>query len=300
VTLAIGIELGGTKVVVAGSASGATLIGRTRIATTTPDTTLTAIRRTVEQIGDGRDITSIGIGAFGPVDIRPGSPTHGTIVRTPKADWSGVDILEAMAGLTSGPIVVDTDVNAAMLGEATYGAGSGGSAAYLTVGTGIGAGLWVDGALVHGANHPEVGHLPMPRFADDTYGGRCPYHGSCLEGMASGPALADRLGAPVESLESDALDAAAQLAGRYVGIGVFALCTVLPVETVIIGGGVAHLPGFHASVRRSAHDAANGYPPVPFAGGGPSIVPPALGDDAGVVGSVELGRSAMGSRSTSG
>ena len=104
----------------------------------------------------------------------------------------------------------------------------------------------------------------------------------------------------MESLESDAQGAAAQLAGRYVGIGVFALCTVVPVETVIIGGGVANLAGFHASVRRSALAASNGYPPVPFAGGGPSIVPPALGDDAGVVGSVELGRSAMGRRNRSG
>lgn len=299
-SLAIGVELGGTKVVVAGSSGGTTLIGRTRIDTHAPEPTLAAVRRTIGEITARGPVTSIGIGTFGPVDLRTGSERFGTIISTPKPVWSGVDLIEGIAGGLGVPVAIDTDVNAALLAEVRWGAAADHPSAYLTIGTGIGGAIWSDGGILHGANHSEIGHLPLPPRPDDPFPGRCPYHGACLEGLASGPALADRFGSSLEDLGPSDRARAVDLAGHYVGLGVLALTTVVPVQTVVIGGGVAHLPGFHDAVASTMRAAANGYPPVPYEDGGPEIVAPGLGDDAGVVGCIELGRSARFGGSGSG
>lgn len=286
--LDIGIELGGTKVVVAASPGDGHLVDRTRIDTRSPDETLPEVAATVRSLMMGADDVAIGIGTFGPVDLRRRSSTYGTLTSTPKAGWSGTDVVQAIVGDLDVPVGLDTDVNAALLGEHRYGAARTATAAYLTVGTGIGGGLLVDHRIVNGANHPEMGHVMVPRHPDDDFGGSCPYHGACLEGMASGTALHRRFGRRAEDMDAADRDRARNLAAHYVGHGVLALCAMVPVETVVIGGGVPHLPGFHSAVASTVADIAAGYPPVPFAEGGPAIVPPGLGDDAGVIGSIVL------------
>jgi fructokinase len=291
--LHIGIELGGTKVVVAGSDGDGELIGRTRIDTTTPTETLHAVRRAITSIAAGRRIEAVGIATFGPVDLRPDSPAYGTIVDTPKPGWSGVNIVSELARAPGTVVAIDTDVNAALMGEVAVGAVQTPTAAYLTIGTGIGGAIWANAGLIRGANHPEIGHVMLPRRDDDAFEGSCPYHGTCLEGLASGGAFARRLGTRLEALgEPDRLEAR-DLAAHYVGSGIVSLVAVVPVETVVIGGGVSHLPGFHDAVASVVARVGNGYPPVPIAAGGPSIVPPGLGDDAGVVGAIELAGRAL-------
>lgn len=292
VPLLVGIEVGGTKVVVAGSHGDGALFGRSRIDTTDPVDTLGAVADVITSIADGRRIDAIGIGTFGPVDLRRGSPAHGTIVRTPKPGWSGVDLI---AGLDPDPrtaVAIDTDVNAALLGEVVAGVASTPTAAYLTIGTGIGGAIWANHGLVRGANHPEIGHLLLPPRSDDAFEGACPYHGRCLEGLASGAAFAARFGARLEDLGDEDRLRARDLAAHYVGSGIVSLLAVVPVETVVIGGGVSHLPGFHDAVASVVAQVGNGYPPVPLADGGPAIVAPGLGDDAGVIGAIELARRA--------
>lgn len=289
--LHVGVELGGTKVIVAGSRHGRTLIGRTRVDTTDPGATLSSVRRAIDALGTLGEIAGIGIGTFGPVDLRKGSSAYGTLVRTPKPGWSGVDVVSPLRPTPTTPVELDTDVDAALLGEVRWGAAGASTAAYLTVGTGIGGGIWVDDRIVHGMNHAEIGHVPVEAAVDDDFAGICPYHGGCLEGMASGPALRARFGARVETLDGEGRRHATALVAQYVAQGVRALSSVVPLECVVIGGGVSHLPGFHAAVAETLAAQASGYPPVPFGEGGPRIVPPGLGDDAGVVGAIELSRS---------
>ena len=291
--LIIGIEVGGTKVVVAGSHGDGVLFGRSRVDTTNPTDTLRAVADVVASIADGRRIDAVGIGTFGPVDLRAGSPSYGTIVRTPKPGWSGADLIAGLDLDPSTSVAIDTDVNAALLGEVTAGAAVTPTAAYLTVGTGIGGAIWADHGLVRGANHPELGHMLLPARSDDAFDGACPYHGRCLEGLASGAAFAERLGTRLEDLgDADRLHAR-DLAAHYVGSGIVSLVAVIPVETVVIGGGVSHLPGFHEAVASVVAQVGNRYPPVPLDDGGPAIVPPGLGDDAGVIGAIELAKRAQ-------
>lgn len=294
----IGVELGGTKIVVAASTDAPNLLGRTRIDTEAPSGTLASIADTVRRLSEGHDDVAVGIATFGPVDLRPGSPTYGTITSTPKPGWSGVDVVSGILAGLEVPYGLDTDVNGALLGEHVHGAAGTATAAYLTVGTGIGGGVLVDGEVVHGANHPEIGHMIVPRHGEDDFAGSCPYHGGCLEGMASGTALHRRFGTRPEDLTGPDRERARDLAAWYVAHGILGLCAVVPVETVVIGGGVPHLERFHAIVTSVLGDLAAGYPPVPFAEGGPDVVPPGLGDDAGVVGSLVLAARSRGRASS--
>ncbi len=287
-TVDVGIEVGGTKVVIAARDEGGALGHRTRIDTTDPGTTLAGVRDALAVVDAADPIGAIGIGSFGPLDLRRGSPGYGTIVRTPKVGWSGIDILSGVVSGYDVPVGIDTDVNAALRGEHARGAGGGDSVIYLTVGTGIGGAIWADGGIVRGANHPEMGHVTVPVRRDDPFGGLCPYHGGCLEGMASGPAVEARFGMRPEALAPADAEFAAGLVAHYLAHGIVSMCAVVPVTRVIIGGGVAHLPGLHARVRGHLAEASGLYPPVPFAEGGPEIVAPGLGDDAGVIGAIEL------------
>jgi fructokinase len=247
----------------------------------------------MEDLADGRSVSTVGIASFGPIDLRTDSPHFGTIISTPKPEWSGVDVVRALGGGGNVPFGVDTDVAGALVGEHRWGAASGSAtSAYVTVGTGIGAALMVDGVVVRGANHSEVGHARVPAHRDDPFPGRCPYHGDCLEGMASGRAIEDRFGARTEDLGDDDRATVTDLVAWYVAHGIVSMISVVPVELVVIGGGLAKLDGFHDAVSRVMARASGSYPPVPFAEGGPAVVPPMLGDDAGVVGAIELGRSA--------
>lgn len=288
----VGVELGGTKVVVGTSTVAGRLDDRIRINTTSPEETLAAVRDAIAtSVGDS--VAAIGIGAFGPLDLRPSSEAYGEVVSTPKAGWSGANVLEGIRGNRNIPVAIDTDVNAALLGEMTHGGWTPVATAYLTVGTGVGGGVWIDGSMLHGANHPEMGHVTVKRHPNDTFAGLCPYHGDCLEGMAAGPSLEARFGDRAENLSSGDAVAAAELSSWYVASGIASFGAVVPVERVIIGGGVTHIPGFHHSVHDHLRSLASHYPPIPFAGQGPDIVGPALGDDAGVLGSIDLARRSV-------
>lgn len=285
----VGVELGGTKIVVGASAENPTLASRAVIETRDPVATFDAVRESIAIVADHNDVAGIGIASFGPIDLRIGSATYGTMMPTPKPGWSGVDVLAGL-GVERVPSIIDTDVNAAMLAEQVWGVGARENVVYFTVGTGIGGSVWSGGGVLHGANHSEIGHIRVPRHPDDDFPGSCPFHGDCLEGMASGTAIQLRWGVSADSLGAN--DAAAlELEAWYLAHAIACLCAVIPVEQVIIGGGVSKMAGFHASVSAVLPRASHGYPAVPFASGGPEVVAPGLGDDAGVVGAIELARS---------
>lgn len=294
----IGIELGGTKIVIGSSVGGRDLSDRIRIETATPDETFPKIAETLDAIGASHGIAAVGIGTFGPVDLRRGSQTFGSIMATPKPHWSGQDVVGRIIGMRDVPFAIDTDVNAALRGEVIWGAETSTTAAYLTVGTGIGGGVWVAGDVLRGANHPEIGHMLVPRRDDDDFAGSCPFHGACLEGLASGTALATRYGLTPDTMSSDEKRRASDLAAHYLAVGIVGLIAVVPVEVVVIGGGVAHLPEFHQRVAESLERLSGHYPTVPYGEGGPVIVPPSLGDDAGVIGAIELARRARSGSAT--
>lgn len=284
----IGVELGGTKIVVGASESGTDLIHREVIATVAPVETLESVRRSIDHVLASEEVHGIGIASFGPIDLRPDSATYGAMLATPKPGWSGVDILGGITTPASAT-VIDTDVNAAMLAEHRWGAATRDTAAYFTVGTGIGGALWSGGGVLHGANHSEIGHIRVPRHPDDTFAGNCRFHGDCLEGMASGTAIRERWGVAADALD-DAAPAALEFEAWYLAHAIASLCAVIPVEQVIIGGGVAKMAGLHASITAMLPQASGGYPAVPFAFGGPEVLAPGLGDDAGVIGAIMLAR----------
>jgi fructokinase len=284
----VGVELGGTKVVVGASAEGPGLVYRDVVPTTDPESTLPAVRKSIELIMDSHRVLAIGVASFGPIDIRPGSSTYGVMLQTPKPGWTGARVLAGIIPRDV-PTALDTDVAAAMLAEHAWGAGTSADVAYFTVGTGIGAAVWSGGGVLHGANHSEIGHVRVPRHPDDVFPGSCPFHGNCLEGMASGTAIRERWGVSADAL-GDKEQSALDFESWYLAHAIVSLCAVVPVDQVIIGGGVAKLPGFHARISATLPRASGGYPAVPFATCGPQILSPELGDDAGVIGAIELGR----------
>jgi fructokinase len=285
----VGIELGGTKIVVGASDHGTELVHREVIATGDPNVTLTSVTESLQRVMHRHLVRAIGIASFGPIDLRPESETYGRMLSTPKPGWSGVDILTEIA-VDGVPTIIDTDVNAAMLAEHTWGPATSENAAYLTVGTGIGGAIWSNGGVLRGANHSEIGHLRVPRHPDDDFPGSCPFHGNCLEGMASGTAIEERWGEAADVLTTAATEALA-FESWYVAHAIASLCAVIPLDQVIIGGGVAKMPGFHAAVSGMLLQASGGYPAIPFATDGPEILPPGLRDDAGVIGAIELART---------
>lgn len=297
----IGVELGGTKMIVAASVDGLLLDAREQLPTGDPDSTFDAIRETITSVADDRTISAIGLASFGPIDLRGDSPDFGRLISTPKPGWSGVDVVGGIAGAFDVPVAVDTDVNAAVMAEKLYGAGTEvDHVAYLTIGTGVGGGIWSNGRVLHGANHPEIGHIRVPRHAEDHHKSSCPFHEDCLEGMAAGPAVRARWGARAENLDH-LTGAATRLEAWYLARGIAGLCAVIPVEMVVIGGGLAKLPDLHAEVATALAEASGLYPPIPFAESGPVVVAPELGDDAGVRGAIELAKLATrGSATTRG
>lgn len=288
----VGVELGGTKVIVGASNNHADLIHRDVIATVNPVATLASVNESLEGLIEQFHVLSVGVASFGPIDLRPESTTYGEMMSTPKRGWSGVDVLGSLT-IRRVTTAIDTDVNAALRAERLWGAGTTDNVVYLTVGTGIGGAVWSDGGVLHGANHSEIGHIRVPRHPDDDFPGVCSFHGDCLEGMASGTAIRQRWDVSAERLGSSKA-AALLFESWYIAHAIASLCAVIPVEQVIIGGGVSKIPGLHASVSAMLEQASGGYPAVPFAAGGPEVIPPRLGDDAGVVGAIEVGRAATG------
>lgn len=290
--LVVGIETGGTKIACAAGTGPEDLTDRTTFATTDPDATLARIGDYIAAHREG--LTAIGVASFGPVDLRRSSPTYGHVTATPKPGWSGTDVVGPLRQRFGVPVGFDTDVNGAALAEGRWGAARGlGSHAYVTVGTGIGVGLVVDGTVVHGLVHPEAGHLLVRRHPDDPFTGRCPFHGDCLEGLAAGPALQARWGVPAPDLTGDTLARAVDLQAHYLGQLVAALVVIASPERIVLGGGVLELEGLLDATRLAAAALLGGYPHLP---GGADLdeflVRPALGDRAGVLGAVLLGLAA--------
>jgi fructokinase len=259
------IEAGGTKWVCA-TGTGPDDLDAVVIPTTTPDETIAR----VGEFFDGREIAALGVGSFGPLDV-----AAGTITTTPKPGWPGTELVARLVERLGVQVTLDTDVNAAALGEQRWGAAQGlHTFCYVTVGTGIGGGAMVEGRLLHGLAHPEFGHMRVPHDRQrDPFPGSCPYHGDCLEGLASGTALRARGQEPWE------------LEAEYLALGVVNIVALLSPQRVILGGGVMKVPGLLEGVRARLRELAAGY----FVE--PDVVAPALGDYAGVLGALELGRN---------
>ena len=272
-----GIEAGGTKFI-CGIGSGPENLHRIEFPTT-------ATRETISRaIAFFREhpVAALGIACFGPVDLTKGSPTYGHITSTPKPAWRNFDIVGEMTRALDVPVAIDTDVNGAALGEVRWGAAQGLSdALYLTVGTGIGGGAMVGGQLLHGLGHPEMGHVRIPHdFTTDPFLGCCPYHGDCLEGLASGFAIEKRWGARGQALPEN--HPGWELEAHYLALGLMNwVCTLSP-KRIILGGGVMRCRELLPFVRRKLKEMLNGYVQAP------EIVAPALGDNAGVLGAIAL------------
>ena len=281
-----GIEAGGTKWVCAVGTGPDDLHELVTFPTTTPEET---IGRAAEFFASNGRVAAVGIGSFGPIDLQRGSPTWGRITTTPKPGWAKTDIASALGKALNVPVAVDTDVNAAALGEHRWGAAVAlDTFCYITVGTGIGGGGMANGRLMHGLLHPELGHMRIPHDRErDPFDGVCPYHGDCLEGLASGEAIRARWGS---AAEDNADDRVWQLEAEYLGLGlVNVICTLSP-QRVVLGGGVMKQPRLLPLVRRQVSDLLAGYISAPELGGdlGDYLVAPALGDRAGVLGSLAL------------
>ncbi|MET0361445.1 MAG: ROK family protein [Sphingobium sp.] len=277
-----GVELGGTKCICIAGTGPDDIRDMVEIPTTTPDETLEAIAAVL----DRWDHSALGLASFGPIDLDPASPTFGAIVTTPKPGWSGTDITRLAR---ERPFAVDTDVNGAALAEGLWGAARGlNSWAYITVGTGIGVGSIVAGQPVRGLGHSEAGHVRVARVPGDAFTGCCPYHGDCVEGLASGPAIAARAGHDAKSLCADD-PAWAFAADALAGLCHNLLYTALP-QRILIGGGVANgqsqlLP----MVRDRLTDSLGGYGSATLIGAMSSfIAAPALGNRAGPLGALAV------------
>lgn len=278
-----GIELGGTKTVVATGTAEGEIIEEHRFPTTTPEETLGTV---IQWLAARGTPDRIGIAAFGPVGIVPGRENHGKILATPKAGWAGFSLTGALSeAFPACGLVIDTDVNAAVLAEAKIGAAAGlDDVAYITVGTGIGGGILSGGHLIHGALHPEFGHLKVPRAPGDDFKGVCPFHTDCLEGLASGPSIGERWGQPAHELPAD--HPAWDTQAWYLAHGILSLLAIVSPSRVIVGGGVSQVAGLHDKINARLTEIAAGYfPPVQVPA---YVVPPALGQEAGIRGAFLL------------
>ena len=291
-----GIEAGGTKFVCAVGSNPNDLEKPESFPTTRPDET---IQHTLDflskQEAKHGSISAIGIASFGPLDPKPGSPTFGFITTTPKPGWANFDFVKAIKDKFAVPIGFDTDVNGAALGEWRWGAAQGlDTFLYLTIGTGIGGGGLINGRLMHGLVHPEMGHMLLRHDRlRDPYQGRCPYHGDCFEGLASGPAIEQRWGAPAITLPPD--HPAWDLEAEYLALGLENLITAISPQRIILGGGVMQQPQVFPLVRSKVQQLLNRYVQSPeiIENIDTYIVPPALGGRAGVLGAIALAEQAL-------
>ena len=287
------IEGGGTKFLCAVGEGHDAVVASQRIQTRTPDETLEEVAAFLGRY----ELEAVGIGMFGPLELSAG-PRWGSLLRTPKPDWSDAPVASRISEALGGvPVAIDTDVNAAALGEATWGAARGADPVlYLTVGTGVGGGVLVHGAPVHGLMHPELGHLPVPVLTDaegrpDPFPGACLFHGRCLEGVASGPALHARLGLSAEEIADE--HPVWELTGRYVGHALASAVLVLSPERIVVGGGVATRPALLPAARRALSEALAGYVARPQLGASIDeyVVRPGLGDRSGIAGAFALAKT---------
>jgi fructokinase len=289
-----GVEAGGTKFVCIISSGPGDIRAEKKFPTTTPTETLRLVvdffTENIKKIDE--PISSIGIACFGPIDLNRSSPKFGFITTTPKIGWKDTDIAGIIGNELSLPVFMDTDVNAAAVGEGVWGAGRGlNDFLYLTIGTGLGGGGCANGKPIHGLVHPEMGHMRIPHdWHTDPFPGNCPYHGDCLEGLAAGPAIKARWGQPAETLPSD--HRAWEIESDYLALAIQNLVCILSPQKVILGGGVMEQSHLFPMIRSKVQKYLNEYLQSEeitrdiehF------IVPPVLGSRAGVFGAIALAK----------
>lgn len=284
------IEAGGTKFVCAVGTEDGKIIDRIQIDTTTPDVTMPQVIDFFQK----HEIQALGIGSFGPVDIDKESETYGYITSTPKPGWNQFPFLQTMKEAFPIPMEFNTDVNAAALGELTKGAAQGQSSClYITVGTGVGGGAVVQGHLLQGLSHPEMGHVLVRRHPEDTYEGFCPYHHDCLEGMAAGPAIERRWGKKGHELQDR--EEVWEMEAYYLAQALMQYILVISPKKIVMGGGVMKQKQLFPLIQQQLQTLLNGYVAVPELEESIEdyIVPPALGDDAGITGALILAKQAL-------
>lgn len=280
------LEAGGTKMVCAIGDENGRIEKRVSYPTKTPQETIPQMI----EFFKGEGIAALGIGCFGPIGLRREASDYGYITSTPKLAWVNYNIVGAFGGALKVPVGFDTDVNGAALGEVVYGAAKGcDTAIYITIGTGVGVGVYVNGALLHGLIHPEAGHVFVAKRHGDPYRGKCPYHENCLEGLAAGPAIMERWGKPAAEL-ADRREVW-ELESDYIAQAVSNYILTLSPQRVILGGGVMHQAQMFPLVRQKVLEKLNSYlqNDTILEHIGEYIVPPALGDDAGITGALLLG-----------
>lgn len=286
-----GIEAGGTKFVCMIGSGPDAILNETRIPTTLPDETIQQAVAFFTSHARHGQLASVGIGSFGPVDLNPVSPTYGYITTTPKLKWSQVDLRGRVQAALELPVAFDTDVNAAAFGEHYWTSGNQqlDPFIYMTVGTGVGVGVLANGRPLHGLVHTEAGHLAIPHNRQqDPFPGICPYHGDCLEGLASGVAMQARWGQTAETLPDG--HPGWELEAEYLALALINLIYAYSPLRIVLGGGVVQHAGLHAVVRRKTQELLNGYiqSPMVLENIEEYIVPPSLGNRSGVLGAIAM------------
>jgi fructokinase len=291
-----GIEAGGTKFVCVVANGPDYVADEVRFPTTTPDETLRRVIQFFQPFVSSGQIKAIGVGCFGPLDLNPKSATYGFITYTPKPKWSNTDVLGTLRRELQVDISFDIDVNAAGLGEATWGASKGlDSSLYITVGTGIGGGYIKDGKPLVGMLNLEMGHVLIPHDRErDPFPGICPFHGDCFEGLANGPAIEKRLGLKGAAIPPE--DAFWDIETDYIAAALMNFILTLSPKKIILGGGVMQREFLFPKVRRRVRELLNGYVSSKNISENIDnyIVPPALGNQSGSLGAIALAMSLGG------
>lgn len=282
------VEAGGTKFRCAVVSSDMVVIESCWVLTADPDTTLAAVAEFFDSVGP---VAALGIASFGPVDLDPDSPDYGSIMDTPKPGWSGAPVLGRLSEALRVPAGIQTDVEAAAVAEQILGSEPRPRRlAYVTVGTGIGAAVAVDGAPWRGRRHSELGHIPVRRVVGDEYPGCCPFHRDCLEGMACGPAMAERW--ELDPSEADGRDDIWQMEAAYLAQLVRVLIYSFAPDRIVFGGGVGSRPGLAEMIQAASRAELNGYADYSIDDDA-FVTAPTLGDDSGLLGAALLARSLL-------
>jgi fructokinase len=283
-----GVELGGTKILCRLVGTDGRVLANRRFATSTPEQAIADLAGCLREGLQGRRLSALAVASFGPIGLDPAARHYGRLLGTPKAGWSGFDVRSGLLAHFPGPFVIDTDVNAAALAEQASGAGRGlRSVAYVTVGTGIGGGVAIEGVTLKGSLHPEIGHMRLRRRDGDHAASTCPFHEDCAEGLAAGPAVARRLG-PGHTLEQEpqTLD----LVAAYLGDLMANLTLAWSPQRIVAGGGVMAVPGLLAKVAQGMRANLGGYGGEVMNAAG--YLAPAQLQDAGLEGAIMLAREA--------
>lgn len=282
-----GVEAGGTKFVCAIGHPLEGVRAQATIPTTTPEETLGAVISFFRAHGG---VDKLGVASFGPLVLDPSDPNYGRVAKTPKTGWTNADLMGPLRSALGCHVALDTDVNGSGLAEATLGAGRGlDVVAYVTVGTGVGGGLIIKGRPLHGLNHPEMGHILLRKQpADSDFKGVCPFHGHCVEGLTSGPAVVARLGRPLS--EADPTDAIFDLIAGYLGEFCATLSLIAAPQRIVMGGGVMSNAALYPKIRTAFTMILADYLQSRAVGADVDsyICPPTLGDRAGVIGAMLL------------